>query len=150
MAKLIVHTPPTAKLKSSGYMGEPTGTIQITENGTFNVKPYAEAEVEVPQPHGQAPTITENGEYNIADYETVVANIQPDLIEKNITENGTYYASQDGADGYSAVIVDVHPAPLTAMGIDNSGWFLSNNSAENQELTIGEDQNGIYLEREVS
>ena len=29
------------------------------------------------------------------------------LIEKTITENGTYYASDDGADGYSMVDVDV-------------------------------------------
>ena len=79
MAKLIVHTPPTAKLKTSGYKGEPTGTIQITKNGTFNVKTYAEANVDV----------------------------QPDLIEKNISENGVYIASKDQVDGYSKVNVEV-------------------------------------------
>lgn len=150
MVKLKVHNPPKIKLKSSGYMGEPTGEIEIFENGDWNVKPYATAKVRVPLPSGQAPTIITNGTYNIYDYSTVIVDVQPLLMVKNISENGTYYASQDGADGYSDVIVDVHPAPLTAMGIDNSGWFLSNNSAENQELILGEDQDGIYLEREVS
>lgn len=31
----------------------------------------------------------------------------PTLIEKEITENGTYIASEEGADGYSKVIVDI-------------------------------------------
>ena len=43
---------------------------------------------------------------NIAD---VAGNITPEpvLIEKSITENGTYAAADDNADGYSSVIVDV-------------------------------------------
>lgn len=95
MAKLIVHNPPRAKLKSSGYIGDPTGTIQITENGTFNVKPYAEADVDV----------------------------QPILIEKNITENGVYLASEEEADGYSKVNVAVHQPSGEAPTITENGTY---------------------------
>ena len=34
------------------------------------------------------------------------------LIEKTITENGTYYASQDDADGYSSVEVNVEDSDM--------------------------------------
>lgn len=41
----------------------------------------------------------------------------PKLIEKTITENGTYNAADEGADGYSAVTVD----------IDSTGGSSGNN-----------------------
>jgi len=43
------------------------------------------------------------------------------LIEKTITENGTYYAADDGADGYSKVSVvmgDIQPLTVT-----ENGWY---------------------------
>ena len=40
--------------------------------------------------------------------------------------------------------------PLTAMGIDNSGFFLSSDSAKNQKLVLGENENGAYITKEVS
>lgn len=43
-----------------------------------------------------------NGEY-----------IKPSTVEKNITENGTYDASDDGVDGYSTVTVAVPELPVT-------------------------------------
>lgn len=49
MAKLIVHNPPTVKLKASGYTGTPTGDIELTENNrTYNVSSFATATVKVP------------------------------------------------------------------------------------------------------
>jgi hypothetical protein len=56
-------------------------------------------------------TATENGTYNAgagkAYNPVVVAVPEPTLITKSITENGTYNASDDNADGYSSVTVDV-------------------------------------------
>lgn len=48
---------------------EPTGTIQITNNGIFDVHDYAEADVDVPAitPTGTI-SITENGTYDVANY----------------------------------------------------------------------------------
>lgn len=60
----------------------PSGTIEITENNTYDVTNYASANVNVPSE-------------------------EPNLITKEITENGTYTASDEGADGYSEVVVNV-------------------------------------------
>lgn len=49
------------------------------------------------------------------------------LIPKKVTENGTYYASQDGANGYDEVIVDVegHAEPVLEHLVCNyNGTFL--------------------------
>ena len=60
----------------------PTGTINITTNGTHDVTSYASASVNVPT--GSA-----------------------DLGTKTITANGTYDAEDDSLDGYSSVTVNV-------------------------------------------
>lgn len=60
-------------------------------------------------------TITENGRYTadgvIRGYNPVIVNIPPPpapvLIEKSIDANGVYNASDDDADGFSKVIVNV-------------------------------------------
>lgn len=57
----------------------PSGDIQITENGTYDVNNYASAEVNVPEKV---------------------------LGTKTITENGTYNATNDNLDGYSQVSVE--------------------------------------------
>lgn len=64
---------------SGGLIPTPTGTKNITENGTHDVTNYASANVDV----------------------------EPDLGTKNITQNGTYNALSDDLDGYSSVVVDV-------------------------------------------
>lgn len=87
---------------------EPSGTLLIQENGTFDVTNYANAEVDVNivTPSG-IKTITENGDYDVSNYAWASVNVEPNLITKEITENGTYKASDDGADGYSEVVVTV-------------------------------------------
>lgn len=55
-------------------------------------------------------TITANGTYDTTENNSVQVNVSgggSTLITKNITQNGTYNASADNADGYSQVVVDV-------------------------------------------
>ena len=54
--------------------------------------------------------VTENGTYSETGkaYSPVIVEVpEPTLITKTITENGTYNASEDNADGYSQVTVNV-------------------------------------------
>ena len=68
----------------------PTGTLSITENGTYDVTDYASANVSV---SGGTST----------------------LITKTIMQNGTYNASSDNADGYSQVTVNVSSSSGTGI-----------------------------------
>ena len=61
-------------------------------------------------------SVTENGTYSEEGkaYSPVIVEVpEPTLITKTITENGTYTASDDNADGYSQVTVNV-PLPQNA------------------------------------
>lgn len=51
--------------------------------------------------------IADNGNYDVKNYENVAVNVQPNLIEKEVSANGTYIASDDGVDGYSSVKVNI-------------------------------------------
>lgn len=54
--------------------------------------------------------IIENGKHDVSKYATANVNVQPNLITATFTENGTYKASNENADGYSSVDVNV-PVP---------------------------------------
>lgn len=119
MAKLIAHTPPRAVLKSSGYMGEPTGDLPISSNGTYNVKPYATATVALPfeqrfvTPFTAQQTITPHEGYEALSSVTVnptpleKATVTPTTEQQVITPSAP-------AIGFSEVTVEGYtpPAPL--------------------------------------
>lgn len=70
----------------------PEGTKDISSNGVYDVKEFANANVNIPDKK---------------------------LGTKNITQNGTYKATDDGLDGYSEVEVSVVPASDSIVSFDN-------------------------------
>ena len=93
---------------------EPTGTVEITENGSVDVKDKEFAEVDV---SGGSAT----------------------LISKTITANGEYDAEDDEADGYSDVTVNVPNSYVAA----DEGKVVSNGALVAQ-TSVTKTQNGTY------
>lgn len=100
----------------------PTGTkqISIAANGTTteDVTNYANAEITVNVPSGPSPA----------------------LVSKSITENGTYNAASDNADGYSSVTVNVE-----ATGYDGGDWFDLTKPTGEITSTVVLTQNSPYI-----
>ncbi len=88
----------------SGYDGLSNVTVNATPLETKTVTPTAQQQVVTPT----APNI---GLSSV----TVGAAPSPTLITKQITENGTYSAEDDNADGYIAVTVAVEDASKAAL-----------------------------------
>lgn len=188
-----MYTPAQMAGAVNALYPEPSGTLDITQNGTVDVKSKASANVNVPNTYSasdegkvvvnQALTsqtskninangthdttannsvvvdvpnsyaaaddgkvvssgelvaqtsrnVTENGTYDTTENNEVVVNVQggggggSTLIAKSITQNGTYNASDDSADGYSQVTVNVSGGSSLAL-IDYDFTKLSGTS----------------------
>lgn len=94
--------------EKSGYMPVPSASLNISTNNTYDVTNYAEAVVDV-QPSGKI-NITQNGtDIDVANYALADVTVSggATLVQKTITQNGTYDPADDNADGYSEMIVSV-------------------------------------------
>lgn len=112
----------SAKIDEISTGAEPTGTLEITENGTYDVKQKAYAKVAVPEPSGNI-KITENGFHIIKQYSIAEVAVYPTLIAKSISANGTYTASDDNAYGYGSVSVNVPEKKLGTKTINANGDY---------------------------
>ena len=120
----------------------PSGTLDISENGVYDVYSYASASVDVHPSASLSETYTSNGSYNITgEFNGGVITVDvpsPQFVTEtlNVSANGTYTPGQ-GVDGYSQVVVDVPisgwdqkdltEGTIEITNIDNSASFVASN-----------------------
>ena len=91
---------------------KPSGVLDISENGVYNVYTYASANVDVHPSASLSETYISNGSYNITgEFNGGVITVDvpaPQFVTEtlNVSANGTYNPGE-GVDGYSQVVVDV-------------------------------------------
>lgn len=91
---------------------KPSGTLDISDNGVYDVYSYASASVNVHPSISLSETYISNGSYNITgEFNGGVITVDvpsPQFVTEtlNVSANGTYTPGQ-GVDGYSQVVVDV-------------------------------------------
>ena len=122
---------------------KPSGTLDISENGVYNVYTYASASVDVHPSTSFSETYISNGSYNITgEFNGGVITVDvpaPQFVTEplNVSANGTYTPSE-GIDGYSQVVVDVPidgwdqksftEELIVFTNIDNSASFVISNA----------------------
>ena len=131
---------------------KPSGSLEISENGVYDVYSYASASVDVHPSASLSETYISNGSYNITgEFNGGVITVDvpaPQFVTEtlNVSANGTYNPGE-GVDGYSQVVVDV-PQSVTGytqkeitegtieiINLDNSASFVAS-SAFNGNTTI--------------
>lgn len=117
---------------------KPSGSLEISENGVYDVYSYSSANVDVHPSASLSETYISNGNYNITgEFNGGVITVDvpaPQFVTEtlNVSANGTYTPSE-GVDGYSQVVVDV-PQSVTGytekdVTENNFGLTNLNNSA---------------------
>lgn len=105
----------------------PSGEIEITENGNYNVTDKASAKVNVPEKQLGTKTITKNGVYNASDdnldgysqVEVETSGVDLDeYFKPTITSQGTYKSAWDDT-------LIKFRSPLTVVGTDGSYLFYN-------------------------
>ena len=119
---------------------KPSGTLEISENGVYNVYTYSSASVDVHPSTSLSETYISNGSYNITgEFNGGVITVDvpaPQFVTEtlNVSANGTYNPGQ-GVNGYSQVVVDVPidgwdqksvtEGAIEIINLDNSASFVA-------------------------
>ena len=130
---------------SGGGGVNPSGTLNISENGVYDVYSYSSASVDVHPSTSLSETYLSNGSYTITgefNGGMVTVNVpSPQFVTESlsVSANGTYTPGQ-GVDGYSQVVVDV-PAgwdqksftegTIEMTNLDNSASFVASSAFKN-------------------
>lgn len=80
--------------------------------------------------------ITENGTYNVTEKASAVVNVSPNVGTKSITANGTYNASSDNLDGYSQVTVNVPSSATGTINITENANGINVSSYEYANVNV--------------
>ena len=127
---------------------KPSGTLDISENGVYNVYTYGSASVDVHPSVSLSETYISNGSYNITgEFNGGVITVDvpaPQFVTEtlNVSTNGTYNPGE-GVDGYSKVVVDVPVSGwdqksfteefITFINIDNSASFVASSAFQDNK-----------------
>ena len=127
---------------------KPSGTLDISENGVYDVYSYASASVDVHPSASLSETYISNGNYNITgEFNGGVITVDvpaPQFVTEtlNVSANGTYNPGQ-GVDGYSQVVVDVPQSgwdqksltegSIDIINLDNSASFIASYAFTNNK-----------------
>ena len=127
---------------------KPSGTLEISENGVYNVYTYSSASVDVHPSVSLSETYISNGNYNITgEFNGGVITVDvpaPQFVTEtlNVSANGTYNPGE-GVDGYSQVVVDVPisgwdqksftEGTIKIINLDNSASFVASSAFYNNK-----------------
>ena len=135
---------------SGGGGVKPSGTLEISENGVYDVYSYSSASVDVHPSASLSETYISNGNYNITgEFNGGVITVDvpaPQFVTEtlNVSANGTYNPGE-GVDGYSQVVVDVPQSVtgftekdltegnLNIVNLNNSASFVASFAFERNE-----------------
>ena len=117
---------------------DPSGTLDITSNGLYNVYSYASASVSVHPSISLSETYTSNGSYSISgEFNGGIVNVDvhpSTSLSETYTSNGSYNITGEFNGGI--VNVDVHPSISLSETYTSNGSYSISGEFNGGEITI--------------
>ena len=107
---------------------DPSGSINITENGSHDVTQYETAVVAVPEPSGSE-TVTANGTYDISGKASVVVNVGTATVSYD-ANGGTGEVDAQTAIKGNTITLDDGSGLTAPEGKEFAGWSTTDSAEE--------------------